>query len=162
MQKRTPICKMCERCFLHGRVRGRLPTGVSAHVDGVIGVARVGTRVGTLGPALLPVHHQLHLVAKLLSDHGVPAAVAEALPDGRVRRCDPPGSVVHVEQQLLGERQLQRISARAHLDTAKGFCCFLNRHPAPFTAGSRSLNIMGWHVPCRRRSLSPVHLWLGY
>lgn len=101
-------------CFLNGRVRGRHRTGVTAHVDGVVGVACVGTRVGTLGLALLPVHQQLHLVAKLLRDDGVPAAVAETLPGGRVRRCDPPGSVVHVEQQLWEETQFQRISERVY------------------------------------------------
>lgn len=75
-------------------------TRVSAHIDGVVGVTCVGARVGTRGLALSAVHHQLHPVAKLLRHDGVPAAVAEALPVRRVLRCDPPGSVVHVEQQL--------------------------------------------------------------
>lgn len=33
---------------------------------------------------------------------------------------------------------------------------------APITARSRWLNVIRCYVPCHWRSLSPVHLWLGY
>lgn len=72
-------------------------TRISAHIDGIIGVTNVGTRIGALSLALFPVHHQLKPVAKLLSNNSVPAAVAEALPAGRVLRCHPSCAVVNVE-----------------------------------------------------------------
>ncbi|TNN46938.1 hypothetical protein EYF80_042854 [Liparis tanakae] len=65
---------------------------------------RVGARVGALGSALLLVHLQLQPVAELLGGDGVPPAVAEALALGRVLRRDPPGAVVHVEEQLEEQR----------------------------------------------------------
>lgn len=78
-------------------------TWISSDIDGVVGIARVGACVGTLCLALLLVDHQLHPVAKLLGNDGVPLSVAEALALRHVLRCDPSSSVVNMEEQLGAE-----------------------------------------------------------
>lgn len=81
-------------------------TRISSDVDGVVCVTGVGACVGALRLALVVVDQQLHPVAELLGGDGVPPAVAEAFALRRVRRRNPPSSVVHVEEQLEEQRML--------------------------------------------------------
>lgn len=89
-------------------------------------------------------------MAELLSDDGVPGAVAEALPGGRVLRCDQSCSVVHVEQQLSEETQLQCMSGGSDRpDTTEDLCCVKKRmlvrgfEVAPLIAGPGLVSIIG-------------------
>lgn len=80
------------------------PTGIPSHVERVAGVAGGRPCVGTLGLALLAVHHQLHPVALFAGGDGVPTTVAVAVTLGRVLRRDHAGPVVHMEEELCGGR----------------------------------------------------------
>lgn len=79
-------------------------TRIPSDVKRVAGVASGRPCVGTLRPALLAIHHELHPVTEFAGSDCVPTTVAETITLRCILCCHPAGPVVNMEEQLEGVR----------------------------------------------------------